>query len=158
MVKRITNIFLNSDIALKQGQGSYDGQILEIDGVATAGRIYSLFLEIPPIIIRNQANLKVANICHMGTGHGDKIIYFKIDGIMTDNNRCLSNDGGIPTILATTFNNTRNLYEENDIPLVRQTINTIRLYISDDLLNPLAGIENTMKFCIALKLEEEVNE
>jgi len=158
MVKRITNIFLNSDISLKQGQGNYDGQILEIDGAASVGRIYSLFLEIPPVIIKNQANLKVANICHSGTGHGDKIFIFKIDGIMIDNNRCLSNDGGIPTILATTFNSTRNLYEENDIPLIRQTINTIRLYISDDLLNPSAGIANTMKFCISLKIEEEVNE
>ena len=77
---------------------------------------------------------------------------------MTDNNKSLSHDGGIPTIIATTFNNTRNLYEENDIPLIRQTINTIRLIISDSLTNPNAGIPNTINFCISLKIEEEINE
>ena len=77
---------------------------------------------------------------------------------MTDNNKYLSNDGGIPTIIATTFNNTRNLYEENDIPLIRQTINTIRLFISDSLTNANAGIPDTMNFCISLKIEEEINE
>ena len=77
---------------------------------------------------------------------------------MTDNNKYISNDGGIPTIIATTFNNTRNLYEENDIPLIKQTINTIRLSISDSLTNPNAGIADTMNFCISLKIEEQINE
>ena len=145
--KEITNIFINSKIAVNNGNSNSSG-----------GRIYSIYLDVPPIIIRNRANLKVANICHSGTGHGDNIIIFKLDGIMTDNNKYISNDGGIPTIIATTFNNTRNLYEENDIPLIKQTINTIRLSISDSLTNPNAGIADTMNFCISLKIEEQINE
>lgn len=145
--KEITNIFINSKIAVNNGNANTGNS-----------RIYSLYMDVPPIIIRNRANLKVANICHSGTGHGDNIIIFKLDGIMTDNNKYLSNDGGIPTIIATTFNNTRNLYEENDIPLIRQTINSIRLIISDSLTNINAGIDDTMNFCISLKIEEEINE
>lgn len=147
MVKEITNIFINSSIAVNAG-----------NTISSGGRLFSIYMDVPPIIIRNKANLKVANICHSGTGHGDSIIIFKLEGIMTDNNKYLSNDGGIPTIIATTFNNTRNLYEENDIPLIRQTINTIRLIISDSLTNPNAGIPNTLNFCISLKIEEEINE
>lgn len=145
--KEITNIFINSKIAVDNGNANTGNN-----------RIYSLYMDVPPIIIKNRANLKVANICHSGTGHGDNIIIFKLDGIMTDNNKYLSNDGGIPTILATTFNNTRNLYEENDIPLIRQTINSIRLIISDSLTNINAGVSNTLNFCISLKIEEEINE
>lgn len=147
MVKEITNIFINSSVAVNAG-----------NTISSGGRLFSIYMDVPPIIIRNKANLKVANICHSGTGHGDSIIIFKLEGIMTDNNKYLSNDGGIPTIIATTFNNTRNLYEENDIPLIRQTINTIRLIISDSLTNPNAGIPNTLNFCISLKIEEEINE
>jgi hypothetical protein len=147
MVKEITNIFINSKIAV-------DSE----NAITGNNRIYSVYIDVPPIIIKNRANLKVANICHSGTGHGDNIIIFKLDGIMTDNNKYISNDGGIPTIIATTFNNTRNLYEENDIPLIRQTINTIRLFISDSLTNANAGIPNTINFCISLKIEEEINE
>ena len=147
MVKEITNIFINSSVAVNAG-----------NTISSGGRLFSIYMDVPPIIIRNKANLKVANICHSGTGHGDSIIIFKVEGIMTDNNKYLSNDGGIPTIIATTFNNTRNLYEENDIPLIRQTINTIRLIISDSLTNPNAGIPNTINFCISLKIEEEINE
>ena len=147
MVKEITNIFINSLVAVNAG-----------NTISSGGRLFSIYMDVPPIIIKNKANLKVANICHSGTGHGDSIIIFKVEGIMTDNNKYLSNDGGIPTIIATTFNNTRNLYEENDIPLIRQTINTIRLIISDSLTNPNAGIPNTLNFCISLKIEEEINE
>ncbi len=144
MIKDITNIFINSKIAIR------DETV-----VASGGKLYSIYIETPAIVIKNKANLKVANICHSGTGHGDNIITFKLDGIMTDNNKYISNDGGIPTIIATTFNNTRNLYEENDIPLVRQTINSIRLVVSDDLSNPFAGIADTMNFCISLKIEQD---
>ena len=149
MNKQITNIFINSKIAVNNGNAT-----------TGASRLYSVYMDVPPIIIRNRANLKVANICHSDTSGttGNNIFIFKIDGIMTDNNRYLSNDGGMPTIIATTFNNTRNLYEENDIPLIRQTINTIRLIISDSLTNPNAGVADTLNFCISLKIEEEINE
>lgn len=147
MVKEITNIFINSKLAVNNGNANTGNS-----------RIYSIYMDVPPIIIRKKANLKVANICHSGTGHADKIIIFKLDGIMTDNNKYISNDGGIPTIIATTFNNTRNLYEENDIPLIRQTINGIRLVITDDLTNVNAGIVDTINFCISLKIEEDINE
>lgn len=147
MVKEITNIFINSKIAVNSG-----------NAITGNSRIYAIYMDVPPIIIRNRANLKVANICHSGSGHGESIIIFKINGIMTDNNKYLSNDGGFPTIIATTFNNTRNLYEENDIPLIRQTINSIRLIISDSLTDTNAGIPETLNFCISLKIEEEINE
>jgi hypothetical protein len=159
MIKDITNIFINSRISLLNKSGEFSGVDYQTSPpTITAGKIFSIYIETPPIIIKNRANLKVANICHSGTGHEDKIITFKLDGIMTDNNKYISNDGGIPTIIATTFNNTRNLYEENDIPLVRQTINSIRLVVSDDLSNPFAGIDNTINFCISLKIEEYINE
>lgn len=143
MKKDITNIFINSTLAEKITDGT---------------RNYSFKFDTPPIIIKNKANLKVANICHSGTGHGDNIIIFKLEGIMTDNNKYISNDGGISTIIATTFNNTRNLYEENDIPLIKQTINSIKLIVSDSLTNPYAGILTGLNFCISLKIEEEINE
>lgn len=151
MVKEITNIFINSKIAIRNND-------VIVDNITTPTRLYSIIFDVPPIIIKNKANLKVANICHSGTGHNDDIIIFKLEGIMTDNRRYICNDGGITTILSTTFNNTRNLYEENDIPLIKQTINTIKLLISDNLLNPNAGINSNVNFCISLKIEEEVNE
>lgn len=143
MKKEITNIFINSAKAEKITDGT---------------RNYSFTFETQPIMITNKAVLKVANICHSGTGHGDNIITFKIDGVMVDFNRYIANDGGIPTIIATTFNNTRNYTEENDIPLVRQTINSIRLIVSDSLTNQNAGVLTGLNFCISLKIEEEVNE
>ena len=73
MVKEITNIFINSKIAVDSG-----------NAITGGSRIYALYMDVPPIIIKNKANLKVANICHSGTGHGDSIIIFKLDGIMTD--------------------------------------------------------------------------
>ena len=115
MKKEITNIFINSSVAERNENNNL---------------LYSVKFDVPPIVIKNKANLKVANICHTGTGHGDEIIIFKLEGVMTDNNKYLANDGGTPSIIATTFNNTRNLYEENDIPLIRQTINSIKLNLS----------------------------
>lgn len=143
MKKEITNIFINSSNAEK---------------IESGGRVYSYRYDTPPIIIKNRANLKVVNICHSGTGHADNIIFFKIDGVMTDNNKYLANDGGLPTLIATTFNNTRNYTEENDIPLIKQTINSMKLVTSDNIGNPYAGIPNTLHFCMSLKIEEEINE
>ena len=160
--KEITNIYINSLVSVAQGDASYSGTFdfttTPNYPTASGGRLFSITINTPPISIKNRANLKVANICHSGSGHGDNIIIFKLDGIMTDNSKYLSNDGGIPTIISTTFNNTRNLYEENDIPLVRQTINAIKLIVSDSLVNPNAGIANTMNFCMSLKIEEQINE
>lgn len=147
MRKEITNIFINSALAVQNN-----------DATVSGGRIYSININVPPIVINGKANLKVANLCHSGTGHGDNIIIFKLDGVQYDYAKYLSNDGGFSTIIATTFNNTRNLYEENDIPLLKQTINTIRIIISDSLTNPNAGIADTLNFCMSLKIEEEINE
>lgn len=119
MKKEITNIFINSAVAVANKNATFD-----------ATKIYSININTPPIVIKNKANLKVANICHTGTGHADNIILFKIDGMQTDYSKYLGNDGSTPTILSTTFNNTRNLYEENDIPLLKQTINEIKISLS----------------------------
>ena len=160
MVKNITTVFINTYNALYNGNGSFTGDIVGINGktVKTTGRIFYVDFDTPPIVIKNKANLKVANYCHSGTGHGDAIIIFKIVGVMTDNSKYISNDSGIPTILATTCNSTRNIYEENDIPLVKQTINSIRLFMTDSLTDINVGISNEMNFCISLKIEEEINE
>lgn len=115
MKKEITNIFIKSSDAERNENNNL---------------LYSVKFDVPPIVIKNKANLKVGNICHTGSGHGDNIILFNIEGVMTDNNKYIGNHGGNPTIIATTFNNTRNLYEENDIPLIRQTINSIKINLS----------------------------
>lgn len=150
MKKEITNIFINSFIAEKMESGS---------------RIYSYRFDTPPIIIKNKANLKVANLTHYhttepvaGSVDARAIYIFKIEGIMTDNNHYLANDGGMPTLIATNFQSTRNYTEENDIPLIKQTINSIKLIVSNDLNNPYAGVPNTLNFCMSLKIEEEINE
>lgn len=112
MKKDITNIFINTGIADKN---------------ETNGRVYSFKYDTPPIVIKNKANLKIANISHVGIGHSDGIVMVKIDGIMSDNSKYLAIDGATPTIIATTFQSTRNYTEENDIPLIKQTINSIKL-------------------------------
>ena len=123
MVKEITNIHINS--AYNTDNSSTTQYIS--DGI----NMYSIILEVPPIIIKNKANLKVANICHCttngNTSHTNKIFIFKIEGVQMDYSKYITNDGGIPTIIATTFDNSRNLYEENDLPLIKQTINSIKL-------------------------------
>ena len=123
MVKEITNIHINS--AYNTDNSSTTQYIS--DGI----NMYSIILDVPPIIIKNKANLKVANICHCttngNTSHTNKIFIFKIEGVQMDYSKYITNDGGIPTIIATTFDNTRNLYEENDLPLIKQTINSIKL-------------------------------
>lgn len=123
MVKEITNIHINS--------ASTSENSATTEYITDGTNLYSIILEVPPIIIKNRANLKVANICHCtttaNTSHTNKIFIFKIEGLQMDYSKYITNDGGIPTILATTFDNTRNLYEENDIPLIRQTINSIKL-------------------------------
>lgn len=146
MKKEITNIFINSAVSDKfEANSTY----------------YSFRFDTPPIIIKNKANLKVANLSHYHTTEpaNQRFIYiFKIDGIMTDNNKYLANDGGLPTLIATNFQSTRNYTEENDIPLIKQTINSIKIIVSNDLNNPYAGVPNTFNFCMSLKIEEEVNE
>jgi len=124
MKKEITNIFIKSSDAERNENNNL---------------LYSVKFDVPPIVIKNKANLK-------------------IDGIMSDNNKYLANDGGMPTLIATNFNNTRNYTEENDIPLIKQTINSIKLIVSNDLNNPFAGVPNTFNFCMSLKIEEEINE
>lgn len=123
MVKEITNIHINSAYATDNSSTT--------EYISDGINMYSIILDVPPIIIKNRANLKVANICHCttaaNTNHTNKIFIFKIEGIQMDYSKYITNDGGIPTIIATTFDNTRNLYEENDIPLIKQTINSIKL-------------------------------
>ena len=146
MKKEITNIFINSAITEK----------VEANNI-----YYSFRFDTPPIVIKNKANLKVVNLSHYHTTEptNQRLIYiFKIEGIMTDNNKYLANDGGLPTLIATNFQSTRNYTEENDIPLIKQSINSIKIIVSNDLNNPYAGVPNTFNFCISLKIEEEINE
>lgn len=108
----ITNILINSSTAKIYNNGTQN---------------LSFNIDVPPIDISNNAILKVANFCHMGTAtnHADNIYLFKIRGVNVNNSKYIDNVGGNPIILATTFNNNRSLYEENEITLARQTINNI---------------------------------
>lgn len=149
MKKEITNIFINSAV------------LSTSDRIEANNNYYSFRIETPPIVINNKANLKVSNLTHYHTTEpsNQRLIYiFKIEGIQIDYGRYISNDGGLPTIIATNFQSTRNYTEENDIPLIKQTINSIKIIVSNDLNNPYAGVPNTFNFCMSLKIEEEINE
>lgn len=124
MPKKITNIFIDSTTSINNDEN----EAVYTDTGKTAIKMF--VLDVPPIIIENRAVLKVANICHtspINNFHGDAIFIFKIDGINYDYSRYISNDGSLPTLISTNFNNSRNLYEENEIPLTKQTINSIRI-------------------------------
>lgn len=102
----------------------------------------SFNIDVPPLDISNSAILKVANFCHMGTAtnHTDNIYLFKIKGVNVNNSKYMDNVGGPPIILATTFNNNRSLYEENEITLARQTINNIDIVC--DTLSPFGYLNS----------------
>lgn len=118
MVKNITTILINSSDSV-------------INRSKNTNTNLSFSFDVPSLEIRNNAILKVANICHIGTAtnHTDQIFLFKIKGVNADNTKFLYNTGGYPVILATTFNNNRSLYEENELMLVRQTINNIEILV-----------------------------
>jgi hypothetical protein len=113
----ITNILINSSTARITTNGNNQNLSFNID--------------VPPIEIRKSAILKVSNFCHIGTatGHTDIIYLFKIRGINVNNSKFLYNVDGNPPILATTFNNNRSTYEENELTLNKQTINNIDIII-----------------------------
>jgi hypothetical protein len=117
----ITNILINSSTAR-----------ITTDG---ANQNISFNIDVPPIEIRKSAVLKVSNFCHIGTatGHTDTIYLFKIRGINVNNSKFLYNVDGNPPILATTFNNNRSTYEENELTLNKQTINNIDI-ITDAII------------------------
>lgn len=118
MVKNITTIIFNS---------------LEVEKRISGNNNTSFFINVPPIIIKNNAILKVSNFCHIGTatGHTDNMYLFRIGNVMIDNSKYVSGvgSGNNPVILTTTFNNNRSLYDENIISLVKQTINTIEIFV-----------------------------
>lgn len=113
----ITNILINSSTARITTNGINQNLSFNID--------------VPPIEIRKSAILKVSNFCHIGsaTGHTDTIFLFKIRGINVNNSKFLYNVDGNPPILATTFNNNRSTYEENELTLNKQTINNVDIIV-----------------------------
>lgn len=113
----ITNILINSSTARITTNGINQNLSFNID--------------VPPIEIRKSAILKVSNFCHIGTatGHTDTIYLFKIRGINVNNSKFLYNVDGNPPILATTFNNNRSTYEENELTLNKQTINNVDIIV-----------------------------
>lgn len=132
MVKNITTIHLSSKDAIKTKD--------PVD----VNKILSLNFEVPPIEIKSKAILKVANFCHIGGGseHTDTIFLFKIRGVVVNNEKFLYNTQGPPPILATTFNNNRSLYEENEIVLTKQIINNIDIIV--DSLTDSGFIESVL--------------
>ena len=118
----ITNILINSSTARITTNGINQNLSFNID--------------VPPIEIRKSAILKVSNFCHIGTatGHTDTIYLFKIRGINVNNSKFLYNVDGNPPILATTFNNNRSTYEENELTLNKQTINNVDIIV--DAISP----------------------
>lgn len=128
MVKKsINTIILSSYSAAKTGDDNKN---------------YKFNFDLAPIELRGKAILKVANFCHFGTAtnHASNLYNFKIKGINVDSTRYQYNVNGDPVILSTTFDNTRSLYEENEITLVRQTINNIDIIV--DTVLPSAYINN----------------
>lgn len=127
MVKNITTILINSSTATKRGDDN---------------RNYSFSMDIPPVEIRGKAILKVANFSHytnVAEGNHNKPLYvFKIRGVNVNNSKFHYNIGGDPVILTTPFNNSRSLYEENEITLTRQTINNIEIIV--ETIEPLAYV------------------
>lgn len=132
MVKNITTIHLSSKDAIKTRDPT------------NVNRILSLNFEVPPIEIKNKAILKVANFCHIGgaASHTNSIYLFKIRGVVVNNEKFLYNTPGNPPILATTLNNNRSLYEENEIVLTKQIINNIDVIV--DTLSDSGFIEDVL--------------
>ena len=132
MVKNITTIHLSSKDAIKTKDPTNLNNIL------------SLNFEVPPIQIKDKGILKVANFCHIGGGsvHTDTIFLFKIKGVVVNNEKFLYNTTGSPPILATTLNNNRSLYEENEIVLTKQIINNIDIIV--DNISPNGTIESVI--------------
>lgn len=118
MVKNITTIIFNS---------------LEVEKRTVGTNNMSFIINVSPIMIKNTGILKVSNFCHIGTGtnHTDNMYLFRIGSVMIDNSKYVSGvgSGNNPVILTTTFNNNRSLYDENIISLVKQTINTIEIFV-----------------------------
>jgi hypothetical protein len=113
----ITNILINSSTSRIYTDGLNKNLYFNID--------------VPPIEINSSAILKVSNFCHTGTstGHTENIYIFKIRGVNVNNSKFLYNIDGNPVILATTLNNNRSLYEENELTLTKQTINNIDIIV-----------------------------
>ena len=132
MVKNITTINISSKDATKIRDNSNPNNILALN------------IDVPPIEIRNKGILKVANFCHIGAGsvHTDTIFLFKIRGATVDNGKFLYNTTGSPPILATTLNNNRSLYEENEVVLTKQIINSIDIVV--DSMSPNGVIESVL--------------
>lgn len=116
MVKNITTILINSSTANKTGDDAKN---------------YIFNFNVSPIEIKSRAILKVANFTHFGTdtNHNLNLYNFKIKGINVDNSKFHYNINGDPVILSTTFDNSRSLYEENEITLNKQTINNIDIIV-----------------------------
>lgn len=116
MVKNINTILINSSSAVK---------------TADDNRNYIFNFNVSPIEIKSKAILKVANFVHFGTAtnHNLNLYHFKIRGINVDNSKFQYNVNGEPVLLSTTFDNTRSLYEENEITLNKQTINNIDIVV-----------------------------
>lgn len=132
MVKNITTIHISSDDAIRTKDPTNGNNILSFN------------YECPPIEIKSKGILKVANFCHIGgsTSHTDTIFMFKIRGVTVNNEKFLYNTQGYPPILATTLNNNRSLYEENEIVLTKQIINNIDIIV--DSLTPNGVIESVV--------------
>ena len=137
MVKNINTILINSSSAVK---------------TADDNRNYIFNFNVSPIEIKSKAILKVANFVHFGTAtnHNLNLYHFKIRGINVDNSKFQYNVNGEPVLLSTTFDNTRSLYEENEITLNKQTINNklvdIKLMLLTSKLLEYPVIVNDCKY------------
>jgi hypothetical protein len=130
MVKDITTIIFNS---------------LEAEQTLDANSNVSFFrINTPPIEIRTKGILKVSNFCHIGNtiGHTDNMYLFRVRNLMVNDSRLITGSGGFPTILTTTFNNNRSLYDENIVSLVKQTINSIDILIDTYIIAKVNGTFN----------------
>lgn len=121
------------------------------DGTKNQGFVW----DVSNIDVKNGMRLRVFNVAHAGTGHGDNIITFKINDLSYNSCFYYGNDASPPTIFQGTFGTANCYYQPwGELVLNNQTINTITIRVSDDLTNINSGVNTALKFIIGLVIED----
>lgn len=114
--------------------------------------------DISPIIINENAKLKVFLLQYQGVGSNNNVITFKLRDVLYNNSVYYSSDGSYPTIFAGLMNQTTqtNVYFTGGgtLDLIPQAINTITIITTDSLTDITSGIDNTLKFVIGITIED----
>lgn len=125
---------------------------------AIGSKNLSYTFDVPSIIIKNKAKLKVFLLTHTGTTNGS-IITFKLKDVNFNGACYYSNDISYPTIFCGQLNGENNYYTGGAngggyLELTTQAINTITILTTDSLTNINSGISNGLKFIIGIVIED----